>query len=191
MHTHVGREPSGCNFNERVLNRDGIPHNPYINSGAIMSASMIRPDLALPERWDFVMNTWERLAGYKKVGFSNSVYLSERATADRNFCLGHMMQESGAFPEGTDLHEVLQLYFMLCAIELDVDAMAVVAGTLANAGVCPITGEIVFNARTVRNTLSLMASCGMCVFGLPPFYDRNVYTISYEAARRKLAGQSD
>ena len=30
VHTHVGREPSGCNFNERVLNRDGIPQPPWI-----------------------------------------------------------------------------------------------------------------------------------------------------------------
>jgi glutaminase len=29
------------------------------------------------------------------------------------------------------------------------------------AGVCPLSGDRVFSARTVRNTLSLMASCGM------------------------------
>ena len=161
VHQHVGREPSGRNFNERVLNPEGRPHNPLINAGAIMTASLVRPDLCLADRWDFVMDTWTRLAGGKKPGFANSVYLSESATADRNWCLGFMMKEARAFPENTDLKETLEFYFMLCSIEVDTEMMSVIAGTLANGGVNPLTGDRVFNARTVRNTLSLMSSCGM------------------------------
>ena len=36
--------------------------------------------------------------------------------------------------------------------------------TLANGGICPITGERVLSAEAVRNTLSLMYSCGMYDF---------------------------
>lgn len=38
------------------------------------------------------------------------------------------------------------------------------AATLANGGICPITGESVLSAEAVRNTLSLMHSCGMYDF---------------------------
>lgn len=161
VHEHVGREPSGRNFNERVLNPEHRPHNPMINAGAIMTSSLVRPDLCLADRWDFVMDTWARLAGGRRPGFANSVYLSESATADRNWCLAYMMQEAEAFPEGTVLKEVLEFYFMLCSIEVDAEQMSVIAATLANGGICPLTGDRVFNARTVRNTLSLMSSCGM------------------------------
>uniref|UniRef100_A0A8C2Z6L0 glutaminase n=1 Tax=Cyclopterus lumpus TaxID=8103 RepID=A0A8C2Z6L0_CYCLU len=38
------------------------------------------------------------------------------------------------------------------------------AATLANGGICPITGESVLSSEAVRNTLSLMHSCGMYDF---------------------------
>ena len=93
--------------------------------------------------------------------FANSTYLSERASADRNFCLGYMMREEGAFPEGIDIMKTLESYFMYCSIECTVHTLSVVAGTFSNGGTCPVTGKKVFDADVVRNCLSVMHSCGM------------------------------
>jgi glutaminase len=161
VHRHVGREPSGRGFNELSLTDDGLPHNPMINSGAIMSCSLLRSRDELADRFDHVAATWRRLSGSNRVGFNNSVYLSERRTADRNFALGYFMREQGAFPEGTDLVETLEFYFQCCSIELDAQALGVVAATFANAGINPLTNEGVFKPSTVRHCLSLMSSCGM------------------------------
>jgi glutaminase len=161
VHRHVGREPSGRGFNELSLTDDGLPHNPMINSGAIMTTSLLRSGDELADRFDHVAATWRSLSGSTRVGFNNSVYLSERRTADRNFALGYFMRERGAFPDGTDLVETLEFYFQCCSIELDAQGMGVVAATFANAGINPLTNEPVFKPSTVRHCLSLMSSCGM------------------------------
>lgn len=164
VHRFVGREPSGRGFNELSLNQDGRPHNPMINAGAIMTTSMIRPELDISDRFQFVMDAWKSLCGNSAPSFDNAVYLSERQTADRNFALGYFMREQGGFPEGTNLLETLEFYFQCCSISMNANQMSVAAATLANGGVCPSTGERVISAETVQNCLSLMYSCGMYDF---------------------------
>ena len=157
----IGQEPSGNNFNEICLDTNLKPHNPMINAGAIMAASLIKPDMNLADRFDFIQSLFRRLAGGLYVGFNNSIYLSERAAADRNFALGNYMMDHDCFPSGIDLKESLEFYFQLCSMETSPNAHAVMAATLANGGICPITGEKVLSPDAVKHTLSLMLSCGM------------------------------
>jgi glutaminase len=176
VHQHVGREPSGATFNALTLNADGRPHNPMINAGAIVACSLVglsrteasKGVAADPtsrgfagHRFAYVLDTWAAVAGGVRPGFNNAVFLSERETADRNFALGYFMREKGAFPPGTNLHELLEFYFQCCSIEVTARMMSVVAATLANGGICPVTGERVFSTETVQHCLSLMYSCGM------------------------------
>lgn len=161
VHEHIGCEPSGHSFNELTLNRDGRPHNPMINAGAIMSGALIKPTLTMADRFDHVMRMWTDLAGGRKPGFSNATYLSERGTADRNFALGYFMREKKAFPPNTDLVAALEFYFQCCSIEMTAESMSMVAATLANGGVCPTTGRRVLQPATVQKCLSMMYSCGM------------------------------
>lgn len=164
VHSHVGREPSGRSFNELTLNDAGLPHNPMINAGAIACASLIRPHQTPSDRFDYITGVWRALCGGRRPGFDNSVYLSEKDTADRNFALAYFMRENGAFPENTDIIRTLDFYFQCCSITVDVRQMATIAATIANGGVCPLTNQRVFQSETVKNCLSLMYSCGMYDF---------------------------
>ncbi|XP_011632821.1 glutaminase liver isoform, mitochondrial isoform X2 [Pogonomyrmex barbatus] len=165
VHQYVGQEPSGRNFNELVLDYNKKPHNPMINAGAILVCSLlktlVKPEMGLAEKFDFAMNYFKRLAGGENLGFNNAVFLSEREAADRNYALGFYMREHRCYPEKTNLQEVMDFYFQCCAMEANCETMAVMAATLANGGICPITEEKVLKPDSVRDVLSLMHSCGM------------------------------
>lgn len=181
VHDLIGHEPSGLSFNELTLDKHNRPHNPLINSGAILSSALIKlAELRDKKdrgtfteleargwsgtRFDKVLDCWSALSGDEKPRFSTAVYLSERATADRNFALAYYMREKGAFPSDVDLHDVLDFYFQCCSIEMTCEMLSVVAATLANGGICPTTGQRVFKTETVQNCLALMSTCGMYEF---------------------------
>lgn len=164
VHRFVGREPSGERFNHLSLNKSGLPHNPMINAGAIGICTMIKQELNLAERFDFVLQKWQELSAGKKINLNNSVYLSERETADRNFAIGYFLRENKALPENSNLLETLEFYFQSCSIEITCESLSMVAATLANGGICPATNETVFRPEVVKDCLSLMSSCGMYDF---------------------------
>uniref|UniRef100_A0A8C7YUE6 glutaminase n=1 Tax=Oryzias sinensis TaxID=183150 RepID=A0A8C7YUE6_9TELE len=139
VHSFIGKEPSGLRFNKLFLNEDDKPHNPMVNAGAIVCTSLLK----VKEKAEDIV---------PKCVFS-CTYCS---------CLISVFLQ--CFPEGTDMTSVLDLYFQLCSIEVTCESASVMAATLANGGICPITGERVLTPEAVRNTLSLMHSCGMYDF---------------------------
>ncbi|XP_062862470.1 glutaminase kidney isoform, mitochondrial isoform X2 [Trichomycterus rosablanca] len=164
VHNFIGKEPSGLRFNKLFLNDEDKPHNPMVNAGAIVCTSQIKQKASNAEKFDYVLNFLKKMAGDEYVGFSNATFQSERESGDRNFAIGYYLKEKKCFPEGTDMTSILDFYFQLCSIEVTCESASVMAATLANGGFCPITGERVLSPESVRNTLSLMHSCGMYDF---------------------------
>ena len=113
----MGEEPSGRCCDEIALDANRQPHNPMINSGAILSAAMllymVRPEMSNSEKFEFVQNFFSRMAGGLPVGFQNTVgrregaamtpssqvFLSSRESSDRNHALAYFMREAGCFPK--------------------------------------------------------------------------------------------
>uniref|UniRef100_A0A673WK92 glutaminase n=1 Tax=Salmo trutta TaxID=8032 RepID=A0A673WK92_SALTR len=159
VHRYVGKEPSGLKFNQLSLDEEDKPHNPMVNAGAIVISSLLKVRGFLG-----VMEYLKKMAGTEYVGFSNATFQSEKETGDRNFAIGYYLKEKKCFPKNADMIAALDFYFQLCSIEVTCESGSVMAATLANGGICPITGEQVLSAEAVRNTLSLMHSCGMYDF---------------------------
>uniref|UniRef100_A0A673HKA7 glutaminase n=1 Tax=Sinocyclocheilus rhinocerous TaxID=307959 RepID=A0A673HKA7_9TELE len=140
VHRYVGKEPSGLKFNKLYLDEEDKPHNPMVNAGAIVISSLLKVRIYL------------------------TIQSEKSETGDRNYAIGYYLKEKRCFPSGVDMMAALDFYFQLCSIEVTCESGSVMAATLANGGICPITGERVLSAEAVRNTLSLMHSCGMYDF---------------------------
>ena len=165
LHSRVGYEPSGQAFNAFILNKNGLPHNPMINAGAIMVASQIGKNKEPANRFNILKTFYSRLAGNNKVGFDNSVFLSEQHHADRNISLAYYMRENGAFKDEDmsphNISEGLNLYFQQCSTTITSEMGSIISGTLANGGTCPTTNEKVISTNSVKDCLTLMYGCGM------------------------------
>ncbi|KAL9189211.1 hypothetical protein ACHAXT_011701 [Thalassiosira profunda] len=180
VHGSVGLEPSGRAFNELVLKdvsvpgsgmKHSIPHNPMINAGAMMTCSMVYPELTRQERLEKVIDYWKELSGGigDCIGYSSDTYKSESGSADQNWCLAYMMKEFNAFPECFNqredykeaLEDTLELYFSICSIMNTCRGMSVMGASLANGGLNPFTGKRLATSQHVRNVLPLMLSSGM------------------------------
>lgn len=154
----VGVEPSGDSFNAIVfdekLNR---PFNPMVNAGAIATTSLVKAD-TLAERNHRIVDFIGRFAG-RPLEVDEDVYRSERETGHRNRAIAHLMRNFDMLPD--DVDGVLDAYFRQCSILVDCRDLSVIAATLANGGVNPLTGERLLSAFHVRCVLSVMSTCGM------------------------------
>ena len=159
--TKIGVEPSGDAFNSIELEaRTHRPHNPMINAGAIAAASLV-PGAGPAERLNHVLDVFGRYVGHE-VGVDMAVFTSERATGHRNRAIAHLMRNFDIIDER--LEESLDLYFKQCSILVNCQDLAMMAATLANGGVNPISGARAIAPEYVRDLLSLMYTCGMYDF---------------------------
>ncbi len=154
----VGVEPSGEAFNSISLAPEsGRPLNPMINAGAITSTSLV-VGAGAAEREQRVVDFYGRFAG-RSLEVDADVYESERDTGHRNRAIGHMLRAFGVLEDDPD--EALDLYFRQCSVSVDCRDLSLMAATLANGGVNPLTGDRVLGRDHVDRVLSVMTTCGM------------------------------
>lgn len=156
----VGVEPSGEAFNEISLESDtGRPRNPMINAGAITTHSLAgTPDMSPAERVERVVDGLSAFAG-RPLGVDEAVCVSEMEHAHRNLAIAHMLRSHSVLTE--DPRAVVDGYTRQCAVLVTARDLAMMAATLANRGVNPLSGRQVVGERVVRQVLSVMSTCGM------------------------------
>ena len=126
-----------------------------------MTCSLLGKDMGQSQRFSNTVESWQKLCGGRQITFDNTVFLSERNNNDTNTALAYLMKSKNAFPEGTDIDDVVEFYTQCCSQESDTDTLSIIAATLANGGICPLNGERVLSSYTVKSCLSLMNCCGM------------------------------
>src|SRR6201996_6440672 len=152
----IGVEPSGDPFNSIRLNAENHPFNPMVNAGAIACSGLIH-EAKGADAFEYIRQALSRFAG-RELGLDEAVYASERATGDRNRAIGYLLRNSGVIKD--NVSEVLDVYFRQCSIEATARDIAVMAATLANRGINPVTGDHVMTPYAISRTLSVMTSSG-------------------------------
>lgn len=154
----IGVEPSGDPFNAISLEPGtGRPLNPMINAGAIAAASLVAGD-SDDARLQRVLGALSAWAG-RPLDVDAAIFESERDTGHRNRAIGHMLRNHGII-DG-DPEPALGLYFRQCAVRVDCRDLALMAATLANGGVNPLTGQRAVRSDCIEPMLSVMTTCGM------------------------------
>ncbi|HEY9700712.1 MAG TPA: glutaminase A [Trichocoleus sp.] len=159
--SRVGVEPTGDAFNAIVLDEQSKrPYNPMVNAGAIAITSLMKGKGAT-ERLNRMVAMFERYIGHETF-IDMPTFMSERTTGHRNRAMAHLMLNFGMIDEKID--EALDLYFQQCSLLVNCQDLAIMAATLANRGVNPITGTRAVPACYIRDILSVMYTCGMYNF---------------------------
>lgn len=159
VHERVGVNNTGLAFNSLIameLN-GGSPMNPMVNAGAIATTALV-PASSAAERWEKVRRGLSRFAG-RSLRLDETVYRSEAETNHRNRAIGKLLQSYDRL--AADPLETVDVYTRQCSLAVTAHDLAVMGATLADGGVNPLTGEQVVSAEVCRDTLAVLASCGM------------------------------
>jgi glutaminase len=76
--------------------------------------------------------------------------------------MAYLMLNFGMIDKPID--EALDLYFQQCAVMVNCHDLAVMAATLANKGINPMTKQQAVSSRYIKDILSVMYTCGMYNF---------------------------
>ncbi len=153
----IGVEPSGDPFNSIRLNAENHPFNPMVNAGAIACTGLIQASKG-EAAFEEIRKALGRFAG-RDLDVDDAVYTSERQTGDRNRAIAYLLKTNSVIAD--NVADVLDVYFRQCAVLVTARDIAVMAATLANRGVNPLTEEQVVTPYAIARTLSVMTSSGM------------------------------
>ncbi len=153
----IGVEPSGEAFNSIRLTNDNRPFNPMVNAGAIACSGLIH-QVDGAGAFDRILAKLSQFAG-RELAVDDAVHASEVTTGNRNRAIAWLLRNYSVVLG--DVDAVLDTYFRQCAVLVTARDLAVMAATLANRGINPVTGIQVITPHVVASTLSVMTSSGM------------------------------
>jgi len=154
----VGNEPTGDPFNSiSVDEATGRASNPMVNAGAIVTSSLVGGGTR-DDQLERIVGGLSAFAG-RRLEIDHDVYESERRTGDRNRAIAYFMRSLDLLDDDVDAQ--VELYFRQCSVVVTAHDLAVMASTLANGGLNPVTGEQVVPRSVVASVLTVMTTCGM------------------------------
>ena len=152
----VGVEATGkpfdtFNYTDLALKNEHI--NPMINAGAISLCTLIKGS-TFREKTNRILEFTRKLAKNDLIEIDSTVYLSEKATGDKNRALAYMLNAYKMINENVE--ELLDCYFSACSIKVNCKDLANIAFALAHC----VPNEII-NEDAARFVNAILSTCGM------------------------------
>ena len=161
--TRIDVEPSGSKFDSLLLleSYNGIPRNPFVNSGAIVICDILISQLANAheEFLDFVRD----LSDLPQLSYSDKIADSEKAHGYRNTALCNFIKSFGNIKN--EPAEVLDFYFDMCSLEMNCQQLSQTFTFLANGGRKLLDEKKIISKSKCKRINALMLTCG--------FYDES------------------
>lgn len=155
----LGVNSTGLPFNsviaiERI--NEGT-NNPMVNAGAIATTSLA-PGKTGDEKWQFIQEHLSRFAG-RSLTLNHEVYQSEAATNQRNRGIAKILEAYDRI--FFDPIEATDIYTKQCSLNVTAKDLAVMAATLANGGVNPLTQAVIIDPIHCQHVLAVMVTAGL------------------------------
>lgn len=155
----VGVLATGEKFNSitAIERAQGHNMNPFVNPGAIATTSLVKGQSA-DEVWNKIIGIHSAFAG-RSLKVDAEVYKSESDTNQRNQAIGMLMHAYELVKDKPA--QATDLYTRQCSISVNVRDLAVMASTLANGGMNPVTKKQVVGQQHVKGILAVMSTAGL------------------------------
>lgn len=159
LYKRVGHEPSGNPFNSLVQleYENGIPRNPFINAGAIVTADTL-VSIYKKNTFDEILKFIRKVSNDETITYDEDIFQSELEHGFRNFALINMIKSYKNIHN--EINEVINTYFKQCSIMMSPNELASSMLFLANHGVNPLTNEQIITESKAKRINSLMLTCG-------------------------------
>ena len=155
----IGADATGLPFNSiiAILLENDHPSTPLVNAGAISACSMVRPTGNSDKKWNVIVQNITELCG-SAPQLIDELYQSETATNFNNRSIAWLLKNYDRIYDDPEL--ALDLYTRQCSLGVTAGQLSIAAGTIANNGVNPVTGQHVFEAGLAPKITSMISSVG-------------------------------
>jgi len=159
IQSNIGVDATGQVFNSitAIEQYRGAQENPFVNPGAIATTGMVKGSTA-EEKWSKILKIHRDFAG-RELQVNEPVYKSEADTNQRNQAIAWLMSAYGRIKDNPPM--VTDVYTRQCAINVNAKDLAIMAATLANGGMNPVTKKQVIPSDLVPKILAVMSTAGL------------------------------
>jgi glutaminase len=135
----------------------GNPLSPLVNAGAMATVSLVKAGNPV-ERWQKISANLDAFAA-AELPLNEAVFKSESDTNQHNRAIAYLLESAGFMY--SDAMEACGIYTRECSVGITPKDLAVMAGTLANGGVNPVSRKRLLDAAYVPKILAEMSVEGL------------------------------